>query len=92
MSTLEDKINGELIKKIMTEKKITLLSFGNQDWKKVEIETEKVNKLLPNIPTGNITELKVLVYARAKLVCDKIGIPQRNPDRNIKSRWEIRLE
>ena len=42
---------------------------------KVKIETQKGNKLLPNIPTGNIIELD---YASATLVCNKIGIPQRN--------------
>ena len=30
--------------------KITLPFLRNQDWKKVKIDTEKVNKLLPNIP------------------------------------------
>ena len=76
----------------MTEKKITLPSLRSQDWKNVKVETEKVNKLLPNIPMDNITELSELIYAGAKLVCDKIGVPQGNPNRNTRSRWEIRLE
>ena len=75
----------------MTEKKTTLLSIWNQDWKK-SVETEKVNKLLPNIPTSNITKLNVLTYAEPKLVSDKIGVPQRNPNRNTKSGLKIRLE
>ena len=33
-----------LIKKIMTEKKTTLPSLRNQDWKNVKVEIEKVNK------------------------------------------------
>ena len=37
----EDKMNVELIKKIMAEKKTTLPSRRNQ----VKIETEKINKL-----------------------------------------------
>ena len=36
MLTQENKINAELIKKIMTEKKIGLSSLKNQDWKKVK--------------------------------------------------------
>ena len=60
----------------MTEKKTTLPSLMNQDWKKVKAETEKVNKLLPYIPSGNITKRKV----GAKLVC----ILLRNSNRNIK--------
>ena len=69
MLTQEDKIKEELIKKIMTENKITLPLLRNQDRKKVKVETEKVNKLLINIATVNISEL---IYARRKLVFDKI--------------------
>ena len=74
----ENKINVELKKKIMTGKKSTLLSFRNQDWKKVLVEIKKVNKLIPNILTDNITKLNELIYAAAKPVCDKIGVPLRN--------------
>ena len=49
-----------------------------QDCKKVKIETKKVKRLLTNIPTGNIIELN-------KLVCDKISVPQENPNGNTKS-------
>ena len=31
---IQDKINSELTKKVMTEKKTTLPYFRNQDWKK----------------------------------------------------------
>ena len=57
MLTEEDRINLELIKKIMTEKKI-----NNQDWEKEKVETKKINKLLVNIPTQNITEVNELIY------------------------------
>ena len=36
----------------------------------------------------DITELNELIYTVAKLVCDKIGIL----DRNTKLRWEMRFE
>ena len=49
--------NVKLIKKIMTEKKTTLLSLRNQNWKEVKVKIEKINKLSSNIPTGNIAEL-----------------------------------
>ena len=52
--------------------------------KKVMVETEKVYKLLPNIPTSNITELKDLIHMRAKLICDKIGISQRKQNNKYK--------
>ena len=51
-----------------------------------------VNKLLSNIPTGNITELNELLSAGGKLVCHKIDVPQRNSIKNSKPGWEIRLD
>ena len=72
----------------MTVKKTTLPSPRNDDRDKVKVETEKMNTLLANIRTGNIIELYELIYAGAKLVRDKIGVPLRNSDRNIKSGWE----
>ena len=44
MLTQKGKINVK--KKIMTETRTTLPSLRNQDWKKVKVVTEKVNKLL----------------------------------------------
>ena len=75
----------------MTEKKTILPSLRNQYWKKVLVETEMVNKLLPNIPTGNITELNELVYAGVKLVSDKISKHLRNLNKNTKPGYKIRL-
>ena len=63
----DDRINLGLLKKIMTEKKITLRSVGNQDGKKVKVETEKKTKLL-NIPTSDITKLNELIYARGEVI------------------------
>ena len=71
----------------MTKKKTTLPSPRKQDCKKVEVETKKINKVLTDIPT-DISELNVLVYAGAKLVCDKIGVTIRNRNRNSKPGWE----
>ena len=56
----------------------------NQNWKKVKVETKKVNKSLKHIPTDNITEINELIYAGEKLVRNKIGIPQKNLNRNAK--------
>ena len=92
MLTQKDRINLELIKKIMIENKIALTSLRNQDWKKPWVETEKLMKLLPNILIGNINKLNELIYAVAKLVCDKIGVPQGNSNKNTKPGWEKRLE
>ena len=44
MLTHENKINVELLKKIMTEEKATLPSLRTKDWKNVKVETEKISK------------------------------------------------
>ena len=47
---------------------------------KAKVETKKGNKLLQNTQTDSITELKELIHAGVKLICYKIGFPQRNPN------------
>ena len=39
-----------------------------------------------------MTELNELIYARAKLVCEEIGIASKTRKEKSKPRWEIRLE
>ena len=58
----------------MIEKKTTLPSLTNQNWKNVMVETKKINRLSPSIATENITELNELIYTEAKLVSDKISV------------------
>ena len=45
----------------------------------------KINHILPYIPTNNITELNELIYPGAKLVCEKIGIPSKSTTKKSKS-------
>ena len=51
----EEKMNVEIKKWIMSENKTTLPSLRNEYWKTIKKETEKINYLLPHIPTCNIT-------------------------------------
>ena len=51
----------------MPEKKITLPSLRNQDWRTVKTEIEKVNDLLTNIPTNDTTNLNDLIIRRDKV-------------------------
>ena len=60
----------------MSSEKTTLPSLRNIDWKTLKIETNKIN---------NITELNELIYAGAKLVCEKLGSPQK-AQRNSQNR------
>ena len=81
----EQNTNLENVKRIMSSEKTTLPSLR-------KIETTKINHILPYIPTNNITELNELIYAGAKLVCEKIGIPSKSTKKQSKLGWEIRLE
>ena len=59
---------------------------------KIEGRNQKHKQVLQHIPTCNITELNVLIYAEANLVCDIISISQGNLNKNTRPGWEIRLE
>ena len=58
----------------MSSEKTILPSLRNIEWKTVKIETNKINHILPYIPTNNITKLNELIYTGAKIVCEKVGI------------------
>ena len=76
----------------MSSEKNILPSLRNIEWKTLKIETNKMNHILYYILTNNITELNELIYADAKLVCEKIGIPSKSTKKQWKPEWEIRLE
>ena len=75
----------------MSCKKTTVPSLRNIEWKTLKIETNKINHLLPYLPTNSITELNEVIYAGAKLVCGKIGIFLESTKKQSKPGWEIRL-
>ena len=62
----------------MSSEKTILPSLRNIEWKILKTETDKINYILLYIPTNNITELNELIYAGAKLVCEKIEIPSKS--------------
>ena len=70
----------------MNCEKTTLPSLRNIEWRKLKIETEKINQILLHIPTNNITEVNELIYAGAKLVCEKIGIPPKKHEQKVKTK------
>ena len=88
----EQKINLENGKRIMNSEKTILPSLRNIEWKTLKIETNKINHILPYIPTNNITKLNEVIYAGGKLVYENIGIPSKNTKKQSKPGWEIRLE
>ena len=76
----------------MNSEKTTLPSLRNIECWIVKTETNKINRVLPYISTNNITELNKLIYAGAKLACEKIGIPSKSTKEKSKPGWEIWLE
>ena len=81
----EQKINLENVKRIMNSEKTILRFLRNIERKIINIETNKINPVLPYIPTNNITELNELIYAGAKLVREKIGIPFKKHEEKVKT-------
>ena len=90
--TQKQKVNLENLKRIMNSEKITLPSVRNIKLRTVMAEMKKINQVLLYISTNNITELNELIYAGAKLVCEKIGILSKNTKKESNPGWEIRLE
>ena len=82
--THEGKMNVDIIKRI--------ISLWNQDWRTVTSETEKLNDLLRNIPTNDITELTDLIYGGAKVICEKIRVTLKTTDRKSKPGCELRQD
>ena len=81
-------MNRETIQRMKTETKTTLLCLRNQDWKTIKVEGEKINKLLTHL--NEITELNELIYEVVKLVCEKIRVPLKNTNKNLKLGLQIK--
>ena len=82
--TLTEDKHVLIMKRTMSEKRTTLPSLRNQNRKTVKVETEKINELLTNISTKNITELNELIYAVVKLVWKNRGSPKEH-DQKVKT-------
>ena len=76
----------------MKSEKTTLPSSRNIEGRIVKIEKNKMNQELTYILTNNIRELNELIYAGAKLVCEKIGIPSKSTKKTSNPVWEFRQE
>ena len=88
----EQQANLENLKRIMNSVKTTHLSLRNIEWRTLKTETNRINQMLPYISTNNISDLNDPIYAGAKLVCEKIGVPSKSTKKQSKPGWEVRLE
>ena len=71
----------------MSEKETTLPSLRNRDWRTVKSETEKVNNLLTNILTNDITELAIWYTQDQNKSVKKSGSPWRPQAESQNSDW-----
>ena len=78
----EKKLNLKNLESIINGGKNTLPSLRNIKWTTVKTETSKIDQALTYISTNNIAELNELIYARAKLVCEKTGILSKSTKKN----------
>ena len=91
-------LNVEIIKRIMSEKKTTLPSLMNQDWKAVKVETKKkiINSYLNEhhgIKRTNLCRRETdLCQNRRYPKEHEISVPLKNTIRYSKPEWEISLE
>ena len=76
----------------MNSEKITLPSLKRIEWRIIGTEKNKVNQVMTYVSTNNISELNELIYAGAKLVCEKCGIPSKTMKVKSKPEWEFPLE
>ena len=90
--TQELKLILRNLKRILNSEMTTLPSLRNIEWRIIKAETNKVNQVLTCISANNITELNEFIYAGAKSVCEKIGIPSKITKEKSKPGWEFRLE
>ena len=59
----KEKTNTDTVRRITSEMKTTLPYLRNQHWRTVKSKNEKVNDLLTNIPTNDITD-KTIWYTQ----------------------------
>ena len=69
----------------MSSEKTILPSLKNIEWKTLMIETNKIDHILPYIPTNNTTELNELIYAGAKLVLWENWDPLKKHEETVKT-------
>ena len=66
----------------MNSEKTTLSSLRNIEWRLVKAQKNQMNQVLAYISMNNLTELNKLIYVGVKLVCQKIGSPQKAQKKN----------
>ena len=65
----------------MNWEKTTLPSLRNIEWRTVKTDTNKINQVLSNVSTNNITELNQLIHAKGKFT-NKWGMITRKHTKN----------
>ena len=89
--TDEEKAQINRLDEILNEERKRLPSMRAVDKNKLNIEVQKVNKLLQNIQIDDITKMNDLIYASTVLVAEKFNM-FREKAKKSKPAWELRLQ
>ena len=89
--TEEEKEQINRLDEILNEERKRLPSLRAVDKNKLNIEVQKVNKLLQNIQIDDIATLNDLIYAGAVFVAEKLKMFKEKIEKS-KPAWEHRLE
>ena len=73
--TQEEKMNIDIMKIIMSEKKTELPSLKNQDWKIVKAQTEKNKRLINKYPNEQYHGIKQSNLCKSQTSLWKVGLP-----------------
>ena len=72
----------DIMKRIMSEKKTTLPSLRNQNWKTVKAETKKKKWLINKYPNEQHHRIKRSNLCRREIILWKIGVSPKNTNSN----------
>ena len=89
--TDEEKSQINRLDEILNEERKSLPSKRAVYKNNLNIEVQKVNKLLQNIQIDDVTKMNDLIYASAVLVAEKFNM-FREKAKKSKPAWELRLE
>ena len=89
--TDEEKAQINRLDEILNEERKSLPSMRAVYKSNLNIEVQKVNKLLQNIHIDDVTKMNDLIYANAVFVAEKFNM-FREKAKKSKPTWELRLE
>ena len=89
--TDEEKAQINRLNEILNEGRKSLPSMRAVGKNKLNIEVQRINKLLQNIQIDDLTKMNELIYAGAVFIAEKFNMFEEKTKKS-KPAWELRLE